>query len=87
MVGIVQGTVCKILSRHEVKPPKVRYHLERRDPAFEMKMAEVLCVYRRIAILRAKAQAIEGAAGSIAIVSYDEKPGYRRSAPPRPTCR
>jgi hypothetical protein len=27
-----------------VKPHKVRYYLERRDPQFEPKMAEILCV-------------------------------------------
>lgn len=71
MAGIVQGTVCKTLSRHEVKPHKIRYYLERRDEAFETKMAEVLCVYREVAVLRA----IDGDAGKIAIISYDEKPG------------
>ena len=48
-----QGTVCKILARHEVKPHKVRYYLERRDDAFEEKMAEVLCVYREVEVLKA----------------------------------
>jgi hypothetical protein len=37
-----QGTVCKILADQEVKPHQVRYYLERRDPEFEAKMAEVL---------------------------------------------
>src|SRR5437763_2047656 len=36
--NIAQGTVCKILARHDVKPHKVRDYLERRDPAFEEKM-------------------------------------------------
>jgi hypothetical protein len=40
-----QGTVCKILDQEEVKPHKVRYYLERRDPDFAEKMVEVLCVY------------------------------------------
>src|ERR1700731_410983 len=53
LASIVQGTVCKILARHDVKPHKVRYYLERRDEAFDTKMAEVLCVYREVAILRA----------------------------------
>jgi len=34
-----QGTVCKILDAQEVKPHKVRYYLERRDPEFKAKMA------------------------------------------------
>ena len=72
MAKIVQGTVCKILARHEVKPHKVRYYLERRDAAFEAKMAEVLCVYREVALLR------ENQSGkNVAIISYDEKPGIQ----------
>ena len=34
----------------KVKPHKVRYYLERRDADFEAKMAEVLCVYREVAL-------------------------------------
>src|SRR6201998_4950782 len=37
---LAQGTVCKILAEQEVKPHKVRYYLEQRDPEFEPKMAE-----------------------------------------------
>ena len=54
LARIAQGTVCKILADQEVKPHKVRYYLERRDPAFEAKMAEVLCVYQEVAVLRAE---------------------------------
>jgi transposase len=88
---LVQGTECKILNEQEVKPHKVRYYLERRDPEFKEKMAEVLCVYREVKILK------ETAAGSkkepsdaVAIVSYDEKPGIQAIAttaadlPPEP---
>ena len=32
LAKLVQGTVCKILNEQEVKPHKVRYYLERRDP-------------------------------------------------------
>jgi len=38
--------------REEVKPHKVRYYLEQRDPGFAEKMAEVLCVYRQVKILK-----------------------------------
>ena len=86
LAGIVQGTVCKILARHEVKPHKVRYYLERRDEAFEAKMADVLCVYREVAVLRAS----ETGETNVAIISYDEKPGIQAIAntapdlPPQP---
>jgi hypothetical protein len=48
----VQGTVCKILAQDEVKPHKVRYYLERRNAEFEQKMAEVLCIYREVQVLK-----------------------------------
>jgi hypothetical protein len=51
-VGDAQGTVCKILGQEDVKPHKVRYYLERRDADFEQKMAEVLCVYREVQVLK-----------------------------------
>jgi hypothetical protein len=54
---LVQGTVCKILDEHEVKPHKVRYYLERRDPEFKAKMAEVLSVYREVKLIKEAAAA------------------------------
>jgi transposase len=76
LARIVQGTVCKILAAHAVKPHKVRYYLERRDAAFEQKMAEVLCVYREVAVLQNDA-ASDAIPAKLAIVSYDEKPGIQ----------
>src|SRR6202453_1571619 len=46
LANLAQGTVCKILDQEVIKPHKVRYCLERRNPDFAEKMAEVLCVYR-----------------------------------------
>jgi hypothetical protein len=43
LAKLAQGTVCKILAEQDVKPHKVRYYLEKRDPEFEPKMAEILC--------------------------------------------
>jgi transposase len=86
MANIVQGTVCKILARNDVKPHKVRYYLERRDADFEAKMADVLCVYREVAVLRES----QSEASNVAIISYDEKPGIQAIAntapdlPPKP---
>jgi hypothetical protein len=50
--NVAQGTVCKISAEQEVKLHKVRYYLEQRDPEFEPKMAEILCGYRQVAMLR-----------------------------------
>jgi transposase len=79
----VQGTVCKILGREEIAPHKVRYYLERRDDEFEQKMAEVLCVYRQVQVLK-KAPQSKKPRKPVAIVSYDEKPGIQAIATTAP---
>src|SRR5487761_2243181 len=87
LAHLVQGTVCKILGQEEIKPHKVRYYLERRDAEFEQKMAEVLCVYREVQILKkaaAKAKKAKQPGKPVAIVSYDEKPGIQAIATTAP---
>jgi hypothetical protein len=77
----------KILGQEEVKPHKVRYYLERRDAEFEQKMAEVLCVYREVQILKkaaAKAKTAKKPGKPVTIVSYDEKPGIQAVATTAP---
>jgi transposase len=84
LANLVQGTVCKILGKEEIKPHKVRYYLENRDAEFEQKMAEVLCVYREVAVLK-KAPAKSKRRGKpVAIVSCDEKPGIQAIATTAP---
>jgi len=86
LARIVQGTVCKILAGHAIKPHKVGYYLERRDHDFDAKMAEVLCVYREVAVFKESDTPVTG----VAIISYDEKPGIQAigntapDLPPRP---
>ncbi len=88
LAKLAQGTVCKILNRQAVKAHKVRYYLERRDSEFEEKMAQVLCVYREVALL--KETAAEEQEKPTVVVSYDEKPGIQAIAttapdlPPKP---
>src|SRR3989338_243102 len=45
-----QSTVWRILDENEIKPHKIRYYLEKRDPDFDRKMQEVLMVYRDVSI-------------------------------------
>jgi transposase len=78
---LAQGTLCTILNEREIKPHKVRYYLERRDPEFKQKMAEVLCVYREVKLIKETAAAAKQApSDAVAIVSYDEKPGIQAIA-------
>ena len=91
LANLAQGTVCKILDQEEIKPHKVRYYLEQRDPDFADKMAEVLCVYREVKILKQVASTAKNKPNEkVAIISYDEKPGIQAIAttgpdlPPEP---
>ena len=84
LANLAQGTVCKILAAHEVKPHKVRYYLERRDPEFEPKMAEVLCVYREVEMRRAAPVELHRSPRSRSS-PMTRNPASRRSAPPLPT--
>jgi transposase len=71
----------------QLKPHKVRYYVERRDPEFDQKMAAVLHVYKEVEILNQGL--VTGAIrepGTVT-VSYDEKPGIQAlgvTAPDRP---
>lgn len=69
-------TVWRILDAHELKPHRVRYYLEKRDPQFERKMAEVLVVYRDVNLYRAGA-AHDARPLPVYTVSVDEKPGVQ----------
>lgn len=71
-----RGTVSKILSAHALKPHKIRYYLEQRDPEFEAKMVNVLHVYKQVELLRSQSAAGESAP-LLAVLSYDEKPGIQ----------
>ena len=90
LARLVQGTVCKILGKEEIKPHKVRYYLENRDAEFEQKMAEVLCIYREVQILKKAAAKSKKSGKPVTIVSCDEKPGIQAIAttapdlPPQP---
>src|SRR5437879_10747500 len=84
LANLVQGTVCKILGQEEIKPHKVRYYLERRDAEFEQKMAEVLCVYREVQVVKRAAAKPKKPGKPVGSGSYDEKPGIQAIATPRP---
>jgi transposase len=71
---LARGTVSKILRKSQVRPHKIAYYLERRDPEFETKMAQVLYIYREVQILREAGQELTSL---VAVLSYDEKPGIQ----------
>jgi transposase len=80
-----KATIQRILDEHPLRPHKMAYYLEKRDPEFDQKMADVLCVYKEVNL-----QNEAGSAAPVITVSVDEKPGVqaiRNIAPdvmPRP---
>jgi transposase len=86
LAELAPSTVHEVLNSQPVKPHKVRYYLQRRDPAFEERKAEVLEVYAAAEMLRQ----IPEADRPVAVLSYDEKPGIQAIAstapdlPPKP---
>jgi transposase len=74
LLRLARGTVSKILRQSQVRPHKISYYLERRDPDFDTKMAQVLYVYREVQILR---ESKKDVSSLIAVLSYDEKPGIQ----------
>ena len=72
----VKATVQRILNEQGLRPHKVRYYLERRDPDFETKMREILLVYREIAT--APIEGLRTATENpLYSVSVDGKPGVQ----------
>lgn len=69
-------TVWRILDENDIKPHKIRYYLEKRDPDFDRKMQEVLCVYRDVSTY-AEGATHDARPNPIYTVSVDEKPGVQ----------
>jgi transposase len=69
-----------ILNEGELRPHKIRYYVERRDPAFESKMANVLHVYKEVEIINDGMLRGEVRELGMVTISYDEKPGIQALA-------
>lgn len=67
-----KATIQRILDAHPIRPHKMAYYLEKRDPEFDRKMEEILCVYKEVNL-----QNEAGEAPSVITVSVDEKPGVQ----------
>ena len=71
-----KATVWRVLNEREIKPHKIQYYLERRDPEFARKQAEVLMVYQEVNELNAQGFDPFKMPG-VVTVSVDEKPGVQ----------
>jgi len=71
-----KSTIHRILNEASIKPHKIRYYLEKRDPEFESKMVQILYVYKEIEIINEKLKSGE-LERNFTTISYDEKPGMQ----------
>lgn len=71
-----KATIWRILSTSEIRPHKIKYYLEQRDPDFERKMQEVLMVYKEVN-LQNDSNGPDDLYSDLITVSVDEKPGVQ----------
>ncbi len=71
-----KATVHRILEGQTLKPHKITYYLERKDPEFDRKMREVLAIYKEVSL--EEQRTADGR--SLITVSVDEKLGVQALA-------
>lgn len=78
---IHKSTVHKILDEADIKPHKITYYCENRDPNFDSKMHNVLLVYKQLEMqFDESGKLIISEDTPIHVLSYDEKPGIQAIA-------
>jgi transposase len=83
LVRAAKATIQRILAQQPLHPERVTYYLERRDPAIEAKMREVLLVYQEVMLQNQAGEASE-VSPLVITVSVDEKPGLQALATTAP---
>ena len=80
---ISQSKVRTILKEADIKPNKITYYCENRDPDFDQKMHNVLLVYKQLSLqFDENGQLLPFAEDGqvVHVLSYDEKPGIQATA-------
>ena len=80
---IHKSTIHTILDEADIKPFRIKYYCENRDPDFDSKMHNVLLVYKQLSMRFDEDGNLipwEEAGTTIHVLSYDEKPGIQAIA-------
>lgn len=79
-------SIKNVLDAANIKPFRIQYYCENRDPDFDTKMHQVLLVYKQIEMLFDENGELYIPAGEqdVHTVSYDEKPGIQAIATTAP---
>lgn len=82
LTTITKPMVQKILQRMDIKPFKIKYYCDKRDPDFETKMHDVLVVYKQVSMQFDENGNIivPEDAPMVHTISCDEKPGIQAIA-------
>ena len=78
MATVTETTLRKILAKAKLRPFKVSYYCEKRDPDFDSKMHDVLVIYKQLSLQfdeEGNLKPFEGV--PVHTLSYDEKPGIQ----------
>lgn len=79
---MTKSMLQKLLKKSDIKPFKIKYYCEKRDPDFETKMHDILLVYKQISLQfdESGELIIPEDAPMVHTVSCDEKPGIQAIA-------
>ena len=82
LATITESGIYRILDKSKIKPFRIQYYCERRDPDFEEKMHNVLLVYKQLEIQFDDEGNLRPFDENevVHVVSYDEKPGIQAIA-------
>ena len=89
LATVATGSVHNILADAQIKPHKMAYYCERRDPNFKAKMHNVLLLYKQLSFrFDEDGNLIPWEEGQeVHVLSYDEKPGIQAVANTAPDLR
>jgi transposase len=78
MATVSETTLRKILANAKIRPFKVTYYCEKRDPDFDSKMHDVLVVYKQLSMqFDEDGNLLPYEGEPVHTLSYDEKPGIQ----------
>ena len=89
LATVATGSVHNILADAQIKPHKMAYYCERRDPNFKAKMHNVLLLHKQLSFrFDEDGNLIPWEEGQeVHVLSYDEKPGIQAVANTAPDLR
>ncbi len=77
LTNLSVSKLWNILNDAELKPHKIKYYVEKRDPEFESKMEQVLYIYKEVELTNQKIDNGDISQPDKITVSFDEKPGIQ----------